>query len=161
MAQTDMFLKLDDIKGESADDTHGGEIQIDSWSWGVANTGSGHEGGGSGAGKAHFSDLTVTKKVDKASPVLIQMCAAGTIIQNALLTVRKAGGKKPVEHIKITMNQVLISGENLSAGSALEVVETLTLNFASYKFEYVPQKADQTADASVVKGWHIPNNKAI
>ena len=30
------FLKLDGIAGESADDRHADEIEIHSWSWGVA-----------------------------------------------------------------------------------------------------------------------------
>ena len=36
----DAFLKLDGIEGESNDKTHKGEIEISSYSWGVANSGS-------------------------------------------------------------------------------------------------------------------------
>ena len=34
---SDIFAKLGDIKGESLDDKHKDEIEILSWSWGVAN----------------------------------------------------------------------------------------------------------------------------
>ena len=35
----DAFLKIEGIEGESTDKTHPGEIEIESFSWGVANTG--------------------------------------------------------------------------------------------------------------------------
>ena len=35
----DAFLKIDGIDGESLDKNHKDEIEIDSYSWGVANTG--------------------------------------------------------------------------------------------------------------------------
>ena len=44
---TDMFLKLDDIKGESQDKKHAGEIDVQAWSWGAAQMGASHGGGGS------------------------------------------------------------------------------------------------------------------
>ena len=34
----DIFLKLGDIKGESTDDKHKNEIEVLSFSWGIANT---------------------------------------------------------------------------------------------------------------------------
>ena len=37
---SDIFAKLGDIKGESIDDKHKDEIEVLSFSWGVANPGS-------------------------------------------------------------------------------------------------------------------------
>ena len=71
MAVVDTFLKLTNgIDGESTDDKHKGEIEIDSWSWGVAQSGAGQRSGttGSGAGKASFQDIHFVSKVNKASP---------------------------------------------------------------------------------------------
>ena len=59
----DAFLMLDGIKGESNDAKHKGEIDVKSFSWGVSQTGAGHTGLGSGAGKAEFQDLTDRKSV--------------------------------------------------------------------------------------------------
>jgi type VI protein secretion system component Hcp len=36
---TDIFAKIGSIKGESADDKHKDEIEVLSFSWGVANSG--------------------------------------------------------------------------------------------------------------------------
>ena len=46
----DMFIKIDDIEGESTDDAHGGEIDVLSWSWGMSQSGTTHTGAGGGAG---------------------------------------------------------------------------------------------------------------
>ena len=45
----DMFLKIDDVKGESRDKdaSKNGTIDILAWSWGMSNSGTAHIGGGS------------------------------------------------------------------------------------------------------------------
>ena len=53
---TDIFAKIGDIKGESLDIKHKDEIEVLSFSWGVANAGPSGSGGGSGAGKATFQE---------------------------------------------------------------------------------------------------------
>ena len=65
---TDIFAKIGDIKGESADAKHKDEIEVLSFSWGVANSGSTGSGSGSGAGKATFQDLSIVHGIDKATP---------------------------------------------------------------------------------------------
>lgn len=157
---SDMFIKLDDIKGESVDDKHKGEIDVLSWSWGVSQSGN-TQGGGIGVGKANVSDLTFTKQLCKASPLLFQMCCAGKHINKALLTCRKAGGT-PVEYVKITLNQAFVTSVTPSGDKNSDfITETVTLTFASMNYEYVPQKPDGSGDASVVKGWDVGGNKLL
>jgi type VI secretion system secreted protein Hcp len=71
----DVFLKLGDIKGESKDAAHKEEIDVLSWSWGMSETGSIGNGGGGGAVKANFNDLSIMHAVDKATPILMAKCA--------------------------------------------------------------------------------------
>ena len=52
MATVDYFLKIDGIEGESRDDKHKDEIEIESFSWGETQTGSFAVGGGGGAAKS-------------------------------------------------------------------------------------------------------------
>src|SRR6202043_4195331 len=104
----DMFLKLDGVKGESKDKAHTQEIDILSWSWGMSNSGSAHSGGGAGAGKVNVQDLSFTKWVDSATPKLALACCDGKHFANATLVVRKAG-EKPVEYLKIKIEEVLIT----------------------------------------------------
>jgi type VI secretion system secreted protein Hcp len=98
---TDIFLKLGDIKGESLDGKHKEEIELHSWSWGVANAGSLASGSGGGTGKANFSDLSFVHNMDKASPALLLACSTGKHYPEATLTARKAGGEQQ-EYLDLT-----------------------------------------------------------
>ena len=37
---SDIFAKIGDIKGESLDSKHKGEVEVLSWSWGISQSGS-------------------------------------------------------------------------------------------------------------------------
>jgi type VI protein secretion system component Hcp len=106
MALFDAFLKLDGIKGESADTKHKGEIDVINFTWGVAQTGVSATGGG--AGKVHVHDFTILKKTDASSPLLMLNCASGAHIKEANFVVRKAGGEQ-LEYLKIKLTDVLVS----------------------------------------------------
>lgn len=154
----DMFLKLDDVKGESRDDKHKDEVDVLAWSWGMSQSGTMHSGGGGGAGKVSVQDLSLTKYVDKASPNLVMASCNGKHYKEALLTVRKAG-EKPLEYIKITMKEVLVSSISTGgSGGEDRLTENVTLNFAEFKIEYTPQKPDGSGEAAVEAAWNIAKN---
>src|SRR5271165_4207226 len=98
MAQEDYFLKIDGIDGESQDDKHKGEIHIESFSFGVTNTGTGGSNLGSGGGRSLVQDIHFTKATDKASPNLFIACCNGKHFPTATVTIRKAG-ENPVEYL--------------------------------------------------------------
>jgi len=157
----DMFIKIGDIKGEAHDEKHKDEIDVLAWSWGVIQHGYAHLGGGAGAGKANFQDLSFTKHVDKSTPVLLQSCADGTHHSKATLVVRKAGGKEQIEYIVMTFEEVFVTGIT-TGGSGHEdrLTENVTLNFAQVKFDYQPQKKDGAKDGGQIKfAWDIEKNK--
>ena len=155
----DMFLKLGDIKGESPDDKHKGEIDVLAWSWGLSQSGTTHMGTGGGSGKVNVQDISLTKWVDKASPVLMKMCCNGKHYGEALLTVRKAG-ENPLEYLKVKMEDVIISSLSTGgSGGEDRLTENVTLNFAKVTVDYVPQNADGSGAAPVKMGWDIAANK--
>ena len=162
MAAVDHFLKIDGIPGESQDSKHKGEIDIETWEFSEANSGSFALGGGGGAGKVKMDDFTFSKKVDKAGPKLFQACASGEHIKGAVLTSRKAG-KDQQEYLKITFADSLISNYKIIASTEDgEIVpkEVFKLNFSSMKIEYKEQKSDGTLAGQVVGGWDVQKNTA-
>lgn len=158
----DIFMHFTNgIKGESKDDKHKDEIDVLSWSWGMSQTGSGHVGGGSGAGKVSVQDLSFTKYVDKSSPDLMLRCCNGEHIDEAKLTIRKAGGD-PLEYGIITMQKVLISSIQTGASNGDDrVLETVGLNFVKVKFDYAEQAEKGGAAAKPKFGWDIEANKKL
>jgi type VI secretion system secreted protein Hcp len=155
----DMFMKIDDVKGESLDSAHKGEIDVYSWSWGVTQTGSAGRGGsGSGVGRANVQDFTFTTKVDSAHAVLLGMTLRAKPFKTAIFTQRKAGDK-PLEFVKITMSNGHITRVQFTkdANDEFQTV-AVDLNFAQVKFDYTPQAADGSGGATITYGHDIAQN---
>lgn len=156
----DMFLKLtNDIKGESKDSKHKESIDILAWSWGLSNSGTFHTGGGGGAGKANFQDISVTKWVDSSSAALMAACATGKHLDKATLIVRKAG-EKALEYITYTLEQVMVTAVSTGgSGGEDRLTENITLNFAKVKFEYKIQDEKGGGKAGGDFSYNIAENK--
>jgi type VI secretion system secreted protein Hcp len=159
MAAVDYFLKLKTIDGESPDAKHKGEIQIESFSWGVTQSGTHASGAGGGAGKAVFQDMHCAAKIGKQSAKLMLACATGEHIAEGLLTCRKAG-KEQQEFMKIKLTDLLVSSYQ-TGGSDIVPTEQFSLNFAKFEMEYAPQKADGSLDAAVKAGYDQKANKKV
>ena len=155
----DMFLDITgEIQGEAQDFKHKDEIDVLAWSWGMSQSGSFHHGGGGGAGKANFQDISVTKWIDKSTPVLMLYCSNGDHFKSAKLYVRKAG-KKPLEYIVIEMKKVLITSVSTGgSGGEDKLTENVTLNFAAVQVKYKEQKPDGSAGAEKIYTWDIAQN---
>ena len=158
MAAVDMFLKLDGIKGESQDAKHKDEIHIESFSWGMSQTGAHGTGGGGGAGKVHVHDISITKFSDKASAALMLHCCNGKHIPNGLITVRKAGDK-PLEYLKIKLEDILVSGYQTAGHGNVQLSENVTINFAKFHVEYQEQNKDGSGKPGGEMGWDIKKNE--
>ncbi len=163
MALFDAFLKLDGIKGESADAKHKGEVDIMSFSWGAAQTGVSATGGGGGAGKVHFQDINFVKKTDSSSPLLMLSCATGAHIKEANFVVRKAGGEQ-LEYLKIKLTDLLVSSfkDHGSTHGDEIPMESISLNFAKVEYSYQPQGADGKAQGGpILAGWDVKQNQKV
>ncbi|HEV7326441.1 MAG TPA: type VI secretion system tube protein Hcp [Bosea sp. (in: a-proteobacteria)] len=157
---SDFLLEIDGIKGESNDAKHKETIEIESFSWGVSNSGSHAAGSGGGAGKASFQDLHCTANVNKASAVLMLKCATGDHIKKAVLFVRKQG-KEQQEFYTITLEDLLVSSYQSGDATGGNPVPTdqFSLNFAKIKFEYKPQKTDGSLGSAITGTWNLKENK--
>jgi type VI secretion system secreted protein Hcp len=153
----DAFLKIHDsagnilIKGESTDKGHPDEIEIDSFSWGVSNTGSVSSGGGGGAGKAVAQDFSFSTGLSKASPSIMLACATGRHFPFATLTCRKAGGPSQVEFLKIKLSDFIVSsyGTGGSAdGEAPVPQDDFSLNFVKIDFLYTQPRTGEQVETT-------------
>lgn len=164
MAAVDYFLKLDGIEGESQDKTHKGEINIDSFSWGMSQSGSFAVGSGAGTGKVQVQDFHFTMRTSKASPNIFNKAVTGSHLKDAVLSCRKAGGDgQGQDFMKFTLSDVLISSYSINGdgNSIIGPEDAVSLNFARVEMSFTPQSTDGTLGTPVKAGWDLKLNKAI
>lgn len=161
-AALNMFLDIDGIPGESTVAGHVGQVDVLAWSWGMSNPGTTHGTTGTGPAKANFQDLSLTKYVDKSSPLLMLHSANGTLISTVTLYVENANGTaKPAQIIKIVLSNVLVTSVS-SGGSGGEdrLTENITLNFSKIEYDYSPLNPDGSAGTPITFAWDIQKNVA-
>jgi type VI secretion system secreted protein Hcp len=156
---SDIFLKMDGIKGEATDINHPDEIEVVSWSWGVSEVFITSGGGGIVGGKPKVGDFVISKQLDKTSPNLLRACLKAKHIKEVVLTQRRAGAGK-LNFLTITLKDVLISSLNdIDAGVAPRPTENIVLKFSKVIYEYVPQKPSGQPDTPVTLRWDVKANK--
>ncbi len=155
---TVMYLKIANVQGESISDKHKDEIDVEAFAWGQANSGSLATGGG-GAGKTTFRELSLRKRVDKASVALMKIGATGEHIANAVLYVDRASDGSNLATIKLS--DVLVSSLDVNTESdGKPLTETVALSFGKIEFAYTAQTRDGTPDATRTFGYDIRTGRA-
>jgi type VI secretion system secreted protein Hcp len=156
----DMYLKVDGATGESQDANHKGWIDISTFLWGALQVGTMSSGGGGGAGKASFHDLSVIATLDTATPALLKHCASGKHLGEVKLSFCKAGGSQ-IEYSTIVLKDVIVTSVEQASGSGDGLVH-LTYAFQSTQVEhhYWVQLKDGVRGAESQFGWHIKENRA-
>ena len=172
---TDIFLKLDGVKGENSKKGESGlegAIELHSFSFGVVQAGSHSFGGaGGGSGKAQFQDMSFVKNVDKSSPLLFKACATGEHIKTAELIMRRAGGgslqsadssgKAQKEYYRIRFTDVIVSSlQNSGSAEGDTPTEMVSLNAARIDFEYKEQLASGELGGAIKGGYDVKQGTA-
>jgi type VI secretion system secreted protein Hcp len=145
VAASDMFLKLGNVKGESTDQKHKGEIDVLAWSWGQSTGDAQTKKGRVPA--ACIQDLALTKFVDSASPALIMMGVTGQVVPEAVLTVRKTGQDgQGQDYFTLRLTNVTVPAYQTggSTGDNNNLSESVVLRFDSLQGEYRAQDAKGT-----------------
>ena len=138
-----MFLKLwnPDVSGEATDVDHKDQIDVVSWSWGIQ--GSTDVSTGHAAAKPKLTELRIVKRIDRSSPVLMQLVKNNKVADRATLTLRKAGSRQ-LTFFKIELKKVRVTAVNLESANAVEapsteMVERVNLGFEHVTITYTPQ----------------------
>ena len=154
------FLKMDGIPGESTHIAHKGEIEVESWSWGVTHQGALYAGGGGGVGKATLSDLNVVTSMSAASPLLLKACVSGSHIKQTTLSgVRSAG--KGVDFVRYKFADVMVTAVQQGDSGSDEPTEHLSLTYAKVEVTYTPQAPSGQPGTPVVFAYDVKANKPI
>ena len=117
---------------------------------------------GGGSERASFGDLSISKFLDKASPLLMLHCANGARINTADLVVSKqVGDKSSIEYIKIRLENIMVTSVSTSASDGGDPpTEDVTLNFSKITFIYTPQDPNTGAPGTPIEfSWDIARNE--
>jgi len=118
----DVFLEIEGIPSESTAPARQGSIEVLSWSWGISQV--------AGVGTA-----SVTKRIDKATPLLFQDCADGTVIPLATVYLARQDGQTYLEYDLTSVIVISISHGGDVNGDGLPD-ETLELTFDGATLTY-------------------------
>jgi type VI secretion system secreted protein Hcp len=129
LAADDAFLQVDGIPGESVDAAFRNAIVVRAFSLSIA---------GAGGGKATPGPLTVTKAIDKATPLLFR-AALGAAIPKVELAVRKPGSASVF--YKVTLNNVSVTSVKQSdaVSDGVAGTEEVTLAYQRILIEVFAQ----------------------
>jgi type VI secretion system secreted protein Hcp len=160
----DAYLQIDGIKGESADSSHQGWIELTSANWGVVQPRSGtiSTSGGHTSGHCEHRTLSFSKLVDLASPILMQHCSMGKTIPKAKLEFMRADGDgKPVKYYQVELENVMLShiDQVMRDGGVLH--DEVGLCFSKVKWTYTQQRIGGGAAGCTGGGWDLAAKKCL
>lgn len=156
MAQTNIFLKLDSVDGESLDQDHQNWIEVESFTWGVDNPSSFAIGQGGQATQAHVASIGVQKRMDNSSVTLFKNCTTGKHIQSGTISCMKLDGDTRVEYMKVELTDIMVSNVQISGvGSEQVVQEHVSLVFAKFKETYKLQQNLGSAQGAKEFGYDV------
>lgn len=153
------YLTIDGVEGPSTSKEKA--IDIVSFSFGAEQV-STYQAAASGkesrAGRANVQNLTVTKVLDKTTPLLFDHCVTGDILKEITLTYDKPVKDAQQDYFSVVMTDALITSIAMS-GSQENPMETVSFSFQKVKVGYAPEKDDGTLDGMVYKGFDMATLK--
>jgi type VI secretion system secreted protein Hcp len=143
-----------DVKGECSLPGYEGKTELLSFSHGVAMQINGDISNSERtSGKPNHQDMTVTKYLDAASPVLNQACCEGRLFPQVDIIIGRNDGGKILELMRYTMSNVLISSISIGGGGGDKPVETMTLNYNQITWRFAKHEAGK--DRVVERTWDL------
>jgi type VI secretion system secreted protein Hcp len=158
------FVNFGDIKGESTDKDHKDWVMIQSYSQSVTHQPSIAQktAAGRSAERAHFSEFSIKKLMDAATPKLFEACCKGTHLKEVVIELVRAGSK-PVKYLEIKLTDVIITSIAHSVDPTPDVqfpTETVSMTFGAIEYTYTKQKPDGTAAGNVSAKWNVAQGAA-
>ena len=158
----DVYLQIDGIKGESADDKHKDWIECTSVSWAIhqPKSATASTGGGHTAERVQMADILFRKMADLSSPILMQTCSAGKTIPRARFEFMRADGQgERIKYFEIELEHVLIGMVTPSVQPGATLLENVGLKFAKVRWKYTQQKISGGVGGNTAGGWNLASNK--
>jgi type VI secretion system secreted protein Hcp len=123
----------------------------------VLNIGS--QSTGAGAGKITFNPFSITRKIDRSSPVLFDMACSGTAFKQVSLALRKSAGGMTSGVIFLRFDFKLAAVKTISWSHDDEAPkETTTFEYGGMLIRYCQQNANGSLNTAIPGGWNRVKN---
>jgi type VI secretion system secreted protein Hcp len=139
-----------------------GLFEIEDFSFDIEQTlNIGSQSTGSGAGKITFNPFSITRKIDRASPVFFMMACSGTPFSDVRLGLRKSAGGNQSGIIYLVFCFKLVAVKTISWSYDDEAPkETVTFEYGGFQIFYMDQAPAGNLVSTYAGGWNRVKNIA-
>ena len=158
-----IYMEFEGIEGNVTMEGYEKQIELHSFSWGVGRGISMITGRTANreVSSPSISEVTVTKSMDKATPLLVQESVIGTKGKKVILHLVRTGGDAEEEYMTYTLENCLISSYSVSGSDGGEAGETLSLSFTSIETAYAESGKDNVKGGQGRFGYSIEKGKKL
>ena len=151
------------FKFQTAQDSSG-IFEVEDFSFDIEQVLSiGSQSTGAGAGKVTFNPFSITRKIDKSSPIFFGKACSGTAFKNVVLGARKAAGGTLAGSVYLVFSFKLVAVKTVSWSYDDEAPkETITFEYGGLFVTYnqQDQSGDMNKNPLIEKGWNRVRNIA-
>jgi type VI protein secretion system component Hcp len=135
-------------------------FEIEGYAFDVAQSLSvGSQSAGAGAGKVTFNPFSITRRTDRASPVLFQMACSGTAFESVVLVLTKSSGASAASLAFERFTFKLVGVKSVAwVYDAETPKEIITFQYGGLVIEYWMQNPDGSLGSRILGGWNRVKN---
>lgn len=139
-----------------------GLFEVEDYSFDIEQTlGIGSQSTGAGAGKVTFNPFSITRKVDKSSPIFFQNACSGKAFKSVFLGMRKSAGNEATGVFFLVFQFKLVAVKTVGWAHDDEAPkETVTFEYGGLIVKYGQQDPNGRIQSPVPGGWNRVKNKA-
>ena len=150
-------------KGKKEDGAKSNLFEIEDYSFDIEQTlGIGSQSTGAGTGRCQFNPFSITRKIDRASPIFFKMACSGKSFHTVGLGLRKSAGNEATGVMYLAFTFKLVAVKTVSWAHDDEAPkETVTFEYGGVVVQYAPQESGGRLGKTIPGGWNRVRNVAI
>jgi type VI secretion system secreted protein Hcp len=132
-----MFMKIDNVKGDSKDPAHLSQFEIADFSFGVDHpTPIGSATAGAGGGKPAFQEFTITPTKDGSTPNVFKNAVAGMHYKMVVIALAPPSGSHRPDYVRFTFGTVFVGKIAFSTGGDDGPTEQITFTYGKLTMQF-------------------------
>lgn len=141
--------------------TNKGLFEVEDYSFDIEQTlGIGSQSTGAGAGKVTFNPFSITRKIDRSSPIFFQNACSGKAFKDVFLGMRKSAGNDATGAFFLVFQFKLVAVKTVGwAHDDESPKETVTFEYGGLIVKYGMQQPNGQIGSPIPGGWNRVKNK--